>query len=540
MNFGGLGTRLGTLGADLSTGGGSQPGFPVTQTVAFGNRTFAGHGGHSLGYAGAGTLSISAGNEAGYWAISGNKLVIAGAYGAAPPALGTGNGAYTLTIGDGTVSSVVTVDVEANVYDWSTQADWNQIAVLSAATLSGRTIKARPGIAGVIASGVDGTAARFRRADFGGLVVTSRDMTSKPVFDRFQFNGTKNLTLKGVAFEPTTAQKITVIGSATWPIDGVVIRDCFITGLPFDIDVFDWAGTTPPNPDMIVFSGLPAYFANCQIINNEIKWAKNGINVYQGGGSAPLIVSGNLVSMIAGGDGIKVSYGGTANENIVEDNVVFDFLSRGTDFGNPHQDGIQFPGSGAATTDFTVKVNRNIIWNGQRGAPQGIFADDHGTGGNYHNVGEAKGNLIMLNTTHGLSILRARSFVAEGNTVVSDVTSGASAGGIKIGAGSVSAYTAGTHVLTRNIADSLTIGGTPTLTDNILLGAGGATIPYTSVFDGDGSGLWKPSTRALALAMFSRKAGGPADLPSGFDAGAVGSGYVNWPTTSPGNDGSFN
>lgn len=92
--------------------------FPATQTVSFGDMTRRGHGGHALGYPGVGTLSISAGNGSGFWAIDAqNHLVIAGTYGAAPPALAVGDGAYVLTVTDGTVSSVVTINVVANRWD---------------------------------------------------------------------------------------------------------------------------------------------------------------------------------------------------------------------------------------------------------------------------------------------------------------------------------------------------------------------------------------------------------------------------------------
>lgn len=93
---------------------------PATQSVAFGSKTRRGHGGHKLGYTGTGTLAITAGNGAGHWGIRSNELVPAwtetvppgtGAYGSAPP---TFTGPYTLTIGDGTESSTVTVNLVAN------------------------------------------------------------------------------------------------------------------------------------------------------------------------------------------------------------------------------------------------------------------------------------------------------------------------------------------------------------------------------------------------------------------------------------------
>lgn len=106
-----------TLRQSVIGTGGSQPNLPATQTISFGAKTLRGHGGHDLRYPGVGTLSITSGNGSGFWAIdSRNHLVLAGTYDAAPPSLSVGNGSYVLTIGDKTVSSVVTINVVAYEY----------------------------------------------------------------------------------------------------------------------------------------------------------------------------------------------------------------------------------------------------------------------------------------------------------------------------------------------------------------------------------------------------------------------------------------
>lgn len=105
-------------------GGGSAGGVPSSPpsppppptSANFGALTLRGHGGANLGYTGAGTLAITAGNTGGIWAIDDtNKLILAGTFAAAPPALA---GPYSLTISDGlgfTLPSY-TVSILANTY----------------------------------------------------------------------------------------------------------------------------------------------------------------------------------------------------------------------------------------------------------------------------------------------------------------------------------------------------------------------------------------------------------------------------------------
>lgn len=103
------------LGLGLPFGGSAAvvASIPATQTVSFGAKTRVGFGGKPLGYVGAGTLAIT-GTNAAHWQIDNRYHLVpkngAGAYGSAPP---TFSGPYTLTIGDGVVSSTVTVNMVA-------------------------------------------------------------------------------------------------------------------------------------------------------------------------------------------------------------------------------------------------------------------------------------------------------------------------------------------------------------------------------------------------------------------------------------------
>ena len=141
------GTAIATVLNDDST----SPILPATQTVAFGALTRAGGGGHALAYTGSGTLSILSGDPSGHWAIRNNMLVPAGSYGAAPPALA---GPYTLSIGDGTATSTVTINIEPNVahvnQDSGDTSGGNQLRTLVNATTAilryGDAIKLRTGM----------------------------------------------------------------------------------------------------------------------------------------------------------------------------------------------------------------------------------------------------------------------------------------------------------------------------------------------------------------------------------------------------------
>lgn len=75
-------------------------------TVAFGEKTRRGHGGYEVG---SGT-TISSGNTGGVWAVASGKLVLAGTYGAAPPALSF---PYTLGLSNGVTLDVVSAGAHA-------------------------------------------------------------------------------------------------------------------------------------------------------------------------------------------------------------------------------------------------------------------------------------------------------------------------------------------------------------------------------------------------------------------------------------------
>lgn len=130
------------------------PDIPATQTIAFGAKTFKGHGGHALAYEGAGTLSITSqrddlGSTVSLWSInSSNHLVPSGTYGTAAPSYGRSQ--YVVEVTDGSTSSTVTVNIEAGVYNYrdvaaTDTASSNQMRSATYAAAPGDVVKMRDG-----------------------------------------------------------------------------------------------------------------------------------------------------------------------------------------------------------------------------------------------------------------------------------------------------------------------------------------------------------------------------------------------------------
>ncbi|MGB1390658.1 MAG: hypothetical protein ACPG61_17430, partial [Paracoccaceae bacterium] len=205
-----------------------------------------------------------------------------------------------------------------------------------------------------------------------------------------------------------------------------------------------------------------------------------------------------------------------------------------------HADTFQFLGNGTAdwenieiignifTTIFSDRSNQMVFLKGM-------------SGGYCFSGTKINGNIVVNrgSDTTGIRVHNARDLQAIGNTVVSHLGGTAFGPGILIGEDD----TFGTHDVRNNAADRITVYGTSNVIadDNTLLGIGGATIPYTTAFAGTG---FDPVTRAEVLSMFGMKANGPLDVDDSGDAsvgdrGAVGSGYVTFPATNPGSDGSL-
>lgn len=521
----------------LTIGMGPPAAIPTASVVvgdaSFGALTQVGAGGVPV----TGTTILS-GDPLGHWAITSGYI--------APSSLGdTANlnaGPYSLTFNDG---STMLITIDANAYDVRTQAEWDATLSLSVATISGKTVYLRPDSyrgGGSIVTGVTGATTRLRRADYGGLVIRSRDPADPATVDKFIMRGVRNAAFRYLKTTRVAEVKFSLIGEASNVTDNIVIEWCDVSGAVADPNGDYAISTNYPNRniDLISTQGSAANsVGNLTIRNNLVQWAGTGISLRVNITGSTCAVTGNRVRFFYD-DGIGITHALDKDCPVVmEDNVVSEAIGISTDSDAPHVDALRLISSNTATANWTAKVNRNRTFPGNSRAKehmQGFLASDFkktGSDSGYFYVMEAIGNVIISGAPQCFSVENAKDGVFLNNTAVSyETTPGSS--GIRIGFGSTDSTSSGTHRIERNIAESYNIGGTPAVQDNITLGNAGAIIPYGSAFDGVN---WDVNSIAELMTVFSRKAGGPADLPGTFDAGAIGSGAVTWAASSPGSDG---
>lgn len=523
----------------ISRGGASSS--PNAVNATFGNLTIAGHGGVAV----TGT-SISSGDASGHWTITGGFIV--------PSAAGdTANlnlGPYALVLDNG---QQVNITIAADEWDVRQTSEWDTVITQATATLSGKKIAIRPGA--TITTGVDGAAARLRRADFGGLEIYCRDTAGYADVDKFHLRGTRNVTLRRLRTTAVAEVKFQLTGEVANNLAGITIDQCHVSGQVADANGDYTTSTNYPNNgiDLIRTTGSSANAVGSLVItNNIVEWCGSGINIRVcQSGAATSTVTGNLVRYFYD-DGIAVSGSGSIATEVgyncaanVSDNVVHDCVGLPTDSAAPHTDAYRFIANSIMTTDWAITFNRNIYFPGTaRGGMlcQGLLASDFkkaGVDSGFFFTGSAIGNVIITrDSTWGMAIENAKSFVALNNTVIkaTALTTGSPVQ-MAVGAGSTDSTTSGTHRIERNIADAFDIAGSPTLTDNITSGTGGTTLPYSGTFDGPS---FNPASRAATFSQLARKTGGPADLGGAYDAGAIASGAVNWASANPGSGGSNN
>lgn len=482
------------------------------------------------------SAAITGGDGSGHWqvAVVGGELHLRPSVAGDSADLNLGPYALTIDYG-GAATAVITVNIDANAWDVYSQTDWDTVIAKSAATLSGKKIYLRPGVS--LNSGVNGSAPKLRRADYGGLLIQARDFTRRPVFDKFVLRGTRNVTLDGLDTAPSNDTKFSLIAESANHLVGMTIKRCRARGQEFDPHQ-DFSSTPYPNNDMISTNGTASWVENLTIIDNEVTWAASAINVRCGVGQ--LITSGNRVKYFYD-DGIAAAYPGADVPWFCEQNVVSHPIGKGSDVAGPHVDHIRGIANNSATTDWEVHVNANRLWHGHaRGDHQGILLSDFkasGVDSGHFYYGELIGNVFVGDSTQGISVENAKAIFFANNTCVTNDLTPVTTTGVKIGSGSTNSTTSGTHVVQRNVSDAFVIGGSPSLADNITLGQAGATIPYATAFDGSD---WNADDLAGLMATFSRKAAGPADLGGAYDAGAIGSGAITWASTVPGHDGTVN
>jgi hypothetical protein len=520
----------------MTRGGASST--PATVETTFGNLTIAGHGGVAV----TGT-TISSGDASGHWTITGGYIV--------PSAAGdTANlnlGPYALVLDNG---QQVNITIAANEWDVRQTSEWGTVIAQATATLSAKKIAIRPGA--TITTGVDGAAARLRRADFGGLEIYCRDTTTYADVDKFLLRGTRNVTFRRLRTTAVAEIKFNLTGEAANNLAGITIDQCHIRGATGDPNGNYAISTNYPNNGINLIRSSASNdnaVGNVTITNNLIEWSNSAIVLKVSNSAAAVgTITGNRIQYYYS-DAITLSPPGNATETgyvvtyDVNDNVISNCVGLSTDSAAPHPDAIRFVATNAAKADCNINVYRNILFPGtaRGGLGQGIFASDYkasGVDSGFFYVPKVIGNVVVTSgSTWPIQVENCKNGVALNNTVIqSDANVTGLIAQISLGTGS-NGTTSGTHRLERNIADTYNIGGSPTLTDNITSGNKGASLAYSGTFDGP---TFEPTSRADVFTMLDMKTGGPADLGGAFDAGAVGSGAINWATDNPGSGGSNN
>jgi hypothetical protein len=174
-----------------------------------------------------------------------------------------------------------------------------------------------------------------------------------------------------------------------------------------------------------------------------------------------------------------------------------------------------------------------------------------GTGTNFQLVGayscsgESIGNIVLVDgfISNSINVANALNWTAENNVVGFPANGTTGQGSIVLGA----IVDFGGNVIRYNVTCGTPYtGGYPssgtTISDNIVIGTLAGTIPLSDVFVGPvSSNTISAATRAEALARWAVADPGDAMPPAvTVPTGAAGTGRINYATTNPGDDGSFN
>ncbi|MDP3940170.1 MAG: hypothetical protein Q8R92_18805 [Deltaproteobacteria bacterium] len=500
-----------------------QSGLVLDQNAGFGALTLASSGGFK-------PIDTS-NNEV---ALTSYDSLVSGSLGSYTPSISGGRLVFDLAgAPDGAVLHCshaggtvdLTISSEADTYSVASQADWNAVLDLTTATISGKTIKARPGtsITSRIASTFD-----FRNRQFASpLTVSSHDTNSKGTWDQFQFRRCSNVVLDGVNITNQDSNHfVMLIEEVSTGCADITVQNCTMAGIFKDPNGdYSEAGSYGTNSTGVSTNG--GNHSNITIYDNLIEDVDKAFNVSATG---TIDIQGNEVHRFYR-DVCQITWPGASVAVTMSYNVASQPIGRSDDADNPHVDFLQFIGSATAAANWaSITVEGNRFWQGDaRGTAQFIFMDDMNGSGFYYDNPRIVGNATDITSTHGVTVQQAK----DCSQILGNQTPNAP---VKIGQGT----TTGTHVVKRCIASSYLIAGTPTTESNVEIGVDG-TIAQT--FDGDG-GSFDAASLAEFMTMWSIKANGPADIDASGgasvgDAGAIGSGYVTWPSTVPGRDGSI-
>lgn len=469
--------------------------------------------------------SITAGNSSGYFAINSSTGEIT------LHASGVGNlsGSYILTRHDDSANTdqQITVNIIANTYTVDSQSSYDAVISISTATLSGKTMAVRPNVS-IVNADTD-----LKNRSFSSVfTIKSVDPENKALFDRVWLENITDVTIDGLEIHhPSDNAKgrIDINGTA----GDIIIKNCKV----HSIDPTGWDYAASGSPWHSTSNGVTMNNSiacdSITIEDNEFYHLGSGI----GPKAANIVVVGNYVHDVYS-VGIQTSRNASADASdsiAINYNLVTDIISLSSDYGSPHQDHIYIGGSNQSVELDNLVIVGNVCAKTAtgRGNPQGIFFSGWVAGYPVNNP-VIFGNLVVANSNYAIALNHYRDALIACNTVIEDYPAGSLHASIRI----CDTNYGGVLRAANNASDNFSlVAGTSgvdyELVNNSTLGNRGATIAYSTVFDG-------PSFTGLEaldyLSAYHNKSGGALDTASP-KRGAVGSAAVTFPTSWPGHAG---
>lgn len=339
----------------------------------------------------------------------------------------------------------------------------------------------------------------------------------------------KNVTITGLEVHDTSGDTTAIVIRLAGACTGCVVSNNWVHGVTRDpLGDFSAPGSYV-NPDTAIGSANSGgWLDGCEITGNLIEHVQEGIVLHMQGGRDYLI-SDNYIRFTYS-DAMKWVVDGTAalTANKTWARNIWDMqVGRQDDVGGagPHSDFLQLVQTAVSAnqniTNFRFVQNASVLTALSRGFNmQGLVSFDDGLGRSTFVNPVVTGNTIIGDSAHAIN-LKVDGGVFAHNTIVR-VT--APTGGPPFGkttgiARLTLAVVNNAAQIIRNVYDAVpATTGPATLTDNIVLGGNGATIPYASAFVGP---TFSPPDWAATMAAFAIKPGGPLDLA--FGRGAIGS-----------------
>jgi hypothetical protein len=483
------------------------------------------------------SIGTKSGTNNADWTVS----LAAGVVTVKPAGDGVANGPYSITVpcypeaaqGGDVDNVVLTITTEANTYTVSTESELTAtITDIGTASSSEITVK-------ILASELVWSDTDWNGKTFTNTVTirSVQDSTLDTWYTKFTgectVRDTNNILFQHLEFEKTG---LTLAWEHVLDLnnsDDIAINRCYLHADYRDPNGDYSTSGSYVNGSLLHFRGGSAD----PVITENL--FSDGHNCITGFPDSSINISHNrfkrwyedaiqLGAVTAQGSGSLLT--GTTT---IEWNTFTQAIGFGTDADNPHPDIMQF----LANTDGDWEghqINGNRYWKGdsRSGEVQAVFCNSIAS--TYYFVDPVfKGNVFLSEgINNGIKYSRYNGGLWVNNTVCGYDDTGGSIYSIGNDTGGIE-NNIGVQKVYGNITEAFAWpgGGTQDEQDNIVLGTDGATISYDAVFDGPS---YAPLTLAETMAKFSMKTGGSAD--NTINSGAIGSGYVTWPTVE-GRDG---